>query len=59
MSSSLLLQQCSVCLVRLTLIAFVIGGRIAAALRGVASRTCSILLAAFLCSCRQAFSLFF
>ena len=32
-----------------------IGGRTAAALWGVASRTCSILLAAFLCRCRQAF----
>ena len=33
-----------------------VGGHIAASLLGVASRTCSILLAAFLCSCRQAFS---
>ena len=58
MSSSLLLQQCPICLVRLTLIVFVIlvGGRIAAALSGVASRTWSISLAAFLCSCRQTFS---
>ena len=58
MSSSLLFQQYPACLVRLTLIVFVmgVGGRIAAALWGVASRTCSILLAAFLCSCRQAFS---
>ena len=34
-----------------------VSGRRAAALSGAASRTCSILLAAFLCSCRQAFSL--
>ena len=47
MSSSLLLQQCSACLGRLTWI----GGRIVGALLGVASRTCSILLAAFLCNC--------
>ena len=32
-----------------------VSGRTAAALWVVASRTCSILLAAFLCSCRQAF----
>ena len=57
MSSSLLLQQCPAYLVRLTLIVFVmgVGGRTAAALWGVASRTCSKLLAAFLCSCCQAF----
>ena len=45
MSSSLLLRQCSACLVRLILIVFVMGGRIAAALWGVASRTFSMLLA--------------
>ena len=58
MSSSLLLLQCSACLLRLTLIVLVreVGGRTAAALYGAASRICSILLAAFLCSCRQAFS---
>ena len=56
MSSSLLLQQCSVCMVRLTWIVFVMGGRTAAVLWGVASSTCSKLLAAFLCNCRQAFS---
>ena len=57
-SSSLLLQQCPACLVRLTWIVFVgvVGGCTAVALWGVASRACSILLAAFLCSCRQAFS---
>ena len=45
MSSSLHLQQCPACLV---------GGRTAAALWGVVSKTCSKLLAAFLRSCRQA-----
>ena len=50
MNPSLLLQQCPACLVCLTLIVFVIGGRTATALWGVASRTCSILVAAFLCS---------
>ena len=53
MSSSLLLQQCPACLVRLT---WIVGGRIVGALWGVASRTCSILLAEFLCNCRLAFS---
>ena len=33
----------------------VVGGRTAIVLWGVASRTCSLLLAAFLCNCRQAF----
>ena len=44
MSSSLLLQQCPTCLVRLTWIVFVMeaGGRIVGALWGVAARTCSI-----------------
>ena len=51
MSSSLLLQQCPACLVCLTWIVFVMGGR-----WGVAARTCSILLAAFLCNCRLASS---
>ena len=54
MSSSLFLQQCPACLVRLILIVFVMG-RTASALWGAVSRTGSILLAAFLCSCRQAF----
>ena len=55
MSLSLLLQQCPACLVRLTWIVFVMGegGRTAAALWGVASKTCSILLEAFLYSCRH------
>ena len=58
MSSSLLLQQWPACLVCLTRIVFVMGGRyrIVGALWGVAARTCSILLAAFLCNCRLAFS---
>ena len=58
MSSSLLLQQCPACLVRLTWIVFVMGvcGRIVGTLWGVASRTCSILLTTFLCNCRLAFS---
>ena len=58
MSSSLLLQQCPACLVRLTWIVFVMGGngRTAAALYGAATRTCSILLAAFFYSGRHAFS---
>ena len=55
MSSSLHLQQC---LVRLTWIVFVMGDwwPYSWCLLGIASRTCSILLAAFLCNCRQAFS---
>ena len=58
MSSSLLLQQCPACLVRLTWIVFVMGcsGRIVGVLWGVVSGTFSILLAAFLCNCRRAFS---
>ena len=53
MSSSLLLQQCPACLVRLTWIVFVIGGRCSTVgvLWGVAARTCSGLHAAFLCNC--------
>ena len=44
MSSSLLLQQCPACLVRLTWIVFVIGGsRTVCVLWGVAARTCSRL----------------
>ena len=58
MSSSLLLQQCPACLVRLTWIVFVIEGRwpYSWCLVGVAARTCSRLLAAFLCNCRLASS---
>ena len=60
MSSYLLLQQCPTRLVRLTCIFswWVVGGRTAAALWDAASMICSILLAAFLCSCCQAFSPF-
>ena len=50
MSSSLLFQQYPACLVCLTLIVFVMGGTVGA-LWGFASRTCSNLLPAFLCSC--------
>ena len=59
MSLSLLLQQCPAYLIRLTGIVFVMGvsGYTAAALWGAASRTCSILLAVFLCRCRQAYVL--
>ena len=58
MSSSLLLQQCPACLVRLTWIVFVMGGRwpYSWCFVGVAARTCSILLSAFLCNCRLASS---
>ena len=58
MSSSLLLQQCPACLVRQTLIVFVMGGRwpYSCCFVGCCSRTCSILLEEFLCSCRLAFS---
>ena len=58
MSSSLLLQQCPACLVHLTWIVFVMGGgsHTVGALWGLASRTCSILLTAFLSNCRLAFS---
>ena len=60
MSLSLLLQQCLACLVCLTLIVFVMEGRwpYSWCFGGVAFRTCSKLLAAFLCSGRQAFSLY-
>ncbi len=47
MSSSLLLQQCPACLVRLTFIDF---------LTRNFAMTCSILLATFLCNCRLASS---
>ena len=54
MSSSPLLQQCPACLVGPTW--WEAGGRIVGALRGIAARTYSILLAAFLCNCRLASS---
>ena len=52
-SLSLLLQQCPACLVRLIWIVlwWEAGGRILGALWGVVARTCSILLATFLCNC--------
>ena len=53
MSSSLLLQQCPACLVRLIWIVFVMG---VGDLWGVAARSCSILLATFFCNCRLASS---
>ena len=58
MSSFLLLQQCPACLVRLTWIVFVMGGSRLYSwfLVCVATRTCSILHAAFLCNCRLASS---
>ena len=58
MISSLLLQLCPACLVRQTWIVFVreTGGRIVGALWDDAARTCSILLATFLCNCRLASS---
>ena len=58
MSSSLLLQQCTACLVRLTWIDlwWEASGRIVSALWGVATRTYSILLSTFLCNCRLASS---
>ena len=49
MSSSLLLQQCPVCLVRLTCIVFVMGGSWPYSWCLVG---CSILLSTFLCNCR-------
>ena len=57
-SSSLLLQQCPACLVRLTWIVFVMGGRwpYSWCFVGVAARTYSILLAKFLSNCRLASS---
>ena len=57
MSSSLLLQQCTPCLVRLSCIVLEMGGLIATVFLGADySSTCSELLAAFLCNCHQAFS---
>ena len=53
--SSRLLQQCPACMLRLTLIVIVTGDRwpYSCCFVGCASRTCSKLFAAFLCSCRQ------
>ena len=53
MSSFLLLQQCPACLVRLTCIVFVMGGKWPYnwCLVGIVARTCSILLSTFLCNC--------
>ena len=58
MNSSLLLQQCPACLVRLTWIVlwWEAGSHIVGALWGVTTKTCSILLAAFLCNWRLASS---
>ena len=57
-SSSLLLQQCPACPVRLILIVFVTGGRwpYSCCFVGVVSRIWSILLTTFSCNCRQACS---
>ena len=58
MSPSLLLQQCSACLVRLTLIVFVMGGRCpySCCLMGCCLQDLFNIAAAFLCSCRQTLS---
>ena len=59
MSSSLLLQQCPACLARLACVVFVMEGGwpYSWCLVGCcAARTCSILLATFLCNCRLASS---
>ena len=53
MSSSL---QCPACLVRLTWIVSVMGGRWPFGALCVVARTCSILLTTFLCNCRLASS---
>ena len=55
MSPSLLFQLCPACLVRLTWIVFVMEGGWPY-MWDFAARTCSILLSAFLCNCRLAFS---
>ena len=51
MSTSLLLQQCPACLVRLTLIVFVMEGRwpYCSCFVGCCSRTCTILLVQYSC----------
>ena len=60
MSSSLLLQQFSACLVRLIwmVLRWKVGVRTAAFLWDVASRICSVQLIAFLCNSCLAFSLY-
>ena len=60
MSSFPLLQQCPACLVHLTWIVFVMGGRWPCSwcLVGCCRQDCSILLATFLCNCRLASSRF-
>ena len=57
MSSSLLLQQCPACLVRLTMIVFVMGGRwpYSSALWVVTARACSIFHTTFLCKLPSSF----
>ena len=57
MSSSLLLQQCPVCLVCLTCIVFVMGGRWPDSCCFVGCYLQDLFKIAFLCSCRQDFSL--
>ena len=56
MSSSLLLQQCPACLVCLTCLVFVMGGKWSYSWCLVGCWTCSILLETFLCNCRLASS---
>ena len=56
LSSSLLLLQFPVCLVRLTWIVSVMGSRCRYSSCFVASRTCSVWLAEFLSNCRQGFT---
>ena len=58
MSSSLLLQQCSACLIRLAWIVFVMVGRwpYSWCFVGVAARTYSVLLSTFVFNCRLASS---
>ena len=56
MSSSLLLQQCPACLVRLNWILFVIGSRWPCSFVGCCRQDLFKIDAAFLCNCRLAFS---
>ena len=59
MSSSILLQKCRACMVRLILIIFVMGGRCPYSCCFVVCchQDCSTLLATFLYNCRRTFSL--